>query len=118
MKKFFINTFDNMWKLVFFHDFKKSRAKYGTITACVILFLVCVLRGVFKMLIWKESFWSGFFYAFILFLAGVCILLPLFLLSKRFPKIASIIATIILILILIFFAAIIIFILYCLFFHN
>ena len=28
-----LNSFDFMWKYVFFHDFKKSRAKHGTIIA-------------------------------------------------------------------------------------
>ena len=36
-----LNSFDIMWKYVFFHDFKKSRAKHGTIVACIILLLIC-----------------------------------------------------------------------------
>lgn len=107
-----LNSFDAMWKYVFFHNFKKSRAKHGTVIACGILLLLCVLRGIGKVLIWKESFWSGFLYPFVIALAASIIILPLFLLSKKFPKVASVIATILLGLIVLFFAGIIIFIIY------
>lgn len=107
-----LTSFDIMWKYVFFHDFKKSRAKHGTIIACIILFLLCVLRGVGKVLIWKESFWSGFLYPFIIAIAASIIILPLFLLSKKFPKVASIIATILLGLIILFFVGLFLLILY------
>ena len=107
-----LNSFDVMWKYVFFHDFKKSRAKHGTIIACIILLLICVLRGIGKVLIWKESFWSGFLYPFAIALAASFIILPLFLLSKKFPKGASIIATVLLVLIILFFVGIFLLILY------
>ena len=107
-----LNSFDAMWKYVFFHDFKKSRAKHGTVIACGILLLLCVLRGIGKVLIWKESFWSGFLYPFVIALAASIIILPLFLLSKKFPKVASVIATILLGLIVLFFAGIIILIIH------
>ena len=107
-----LNSFDAMWKYVFFHDFKKSRAKHDTVIACGILLLLCVLRGIGKVLIWKESFWSGFLYPFVIALAASIIILPLFLLSKKFPKVASVIATILLGLIVLFFAGIIILIIY------
>lgn len=107
-----LNSFDAMWKYVFFHDFKKSRAKHGTVIACGILLLLCVLRGIGRVLFWKESFWSGFLYPFVIALAASIIILPLFLLSKKFPKVASVIATILLGLIVLFFAGIIILIIY------
>lgn len=107
-----LNSFDVMCKYVFFHDFKKSRAKHGTVVACGILLLFCVLRGIGKVLIWKESFWSGFLYPFVIALAASIIILPLFLLSKKFPKVASVIATILIGLIIFFFAGIFLLILY------
>ena len=107
-----LNSFDFMWKYVYFHDFKKSRAKHGTVIACGILLLLCILRGISKVLIWKESFWSGFLYPFAVALAASIIILPLFLLSKKFPKVASVVATILLGLIVLFFAGIIILIIY------
>ena len=63
------------------------------------------------MLIWKESFWSGFLYPFAIAFAGTIMILPL-ILTKKFPKVASIIATIIIILIILFFAGIFLLILY------
>ena len=107
-----LNSVDVMWKYVFFHDFKKSRAKHGTIIACGILLLLCILRGISKVVIWKESFWSGFLYPFVIALAASIIILPLFLLSKKFPKVASIIATALLVLIILFFVGIFLLILY------
>ncbi len=107
-----LNSFDVMWKYVFFHDFKKSRAKHGTIIASGILLLLCILRGIGKVLIWKESFWSGFLYPFAIALAGSIIILPLFLLNKKLPKVASIIATVLLVLIVLFFAGIFLLIIY------
>ncbi|MBQ2675939.1 MAG: MerR family transcriptional regulator [Clostridia bacterium] len=110
--EFELNSFDFMWKYAFFHDFKKSRAKHGTVIACGILLLLCILRGIGKVLIWKESFWSGFLYPFAVALAGTIIILPLFLLSKKFPKVASVIATVLIGLIVLFLAGIIILLIY------
>lgn len=107
-----LNSFDFMWKYAFFHDFKKSRSKHGTIIACIILLLICILRGIGKVLIWKESFWSGFLYPFSVAFAGTLMILPLFLLNKKFPKVASIISTVLLVLIIIFFVGIFLLILY------
>ena len=107
-----LSSFDVMWKYVFFHDFKKSRAKHGTAIACVILLLLCVLRGIGKVIIWKESFWSGFLYPFAIALAASIIILPLFLVSKKFPKVASIIVNVLLVLIILFFAGIFLLLLY------
>ena len=107
-----LNSIDIIWKYVFFHDFKKSRKKHGVLISCIIILLICILRGVGKVLIWKESFWSGFLYPFAIAFAGTIMILPLFLLNKKFPKVASIIATIIFILIILFFAGIFLLILY------
>ena len=107
-----LNAFDNMWKFAFFHDFKKSRAKHGVIKACVILLIICFLRGLGNVFIWHESFWSGFLYPWLIAVVGSIIILPLFILSKRFPKIASIICSIFLGIIVLFFMAIIFLVLY------
>ena len=60
-----LNSFDIMWKYVFFHDFKKSRAKHGTIIACLIVLLLCILRGIGSANR-GEPFWWGFFYPFVI----------------------------------------------------
>lgn len=101
-----LNSFDFMWKYAFFHDFKASRAKHGTIIACAILLLICILRGVSSVLIWKESFWSGFLYPFVISLAASIITLPIFLISKKFPKVAFVIASILFWLCILFFVGI------------
>ncbi len=94
-------SFDAMWKYVFFHDFKKSRAKYGTIPACLILLLICIWRGIVAV-IRNESFWSAFLYPFEIFILSLIIILPLFLLKKKAPKIATIVSTVLMMLIVLF----------------
>ena len=91
---FELNMLDNMWKYVFFHDFKKSRKKYGVPIAFGIVLLICLARGISKVVIWHESFWDGFLYPVILFAVGSIIILPIYILSKKAPRIASIICTI------------------------
>lgn len=95
---------DNMWKYVFFHDFAKSRKKYGTLIACGILLLICVIRGISSVVFWHKSFWDGFLYPFVLFAIGTVIVLPIYILSKKSKKAASVISTIISTIGLVFFA--------------
>ena len=111
-----LRSFDFMWKYAFFHDFKKSRAKHGILGASAILLLICILRGIVNALkgevsVWFD-FWSGFLYPFAIALAGTVVILPLYILGKKFPKAASIIATILLIFIFLFFAGILLLFLY------
>lgn len=106
------NIFDNMWKYVFFFNFKNLRYRKGLYGACGILLLICVLRGLSGYLIRNESFWDGFLYPFIIFAAASLILTPIFLLGKKNPRVASIILKILLALIFLFFAAIIILFIY------
>lgn len=106
-----LSSFDTMWKYVFFHDFKKSRAKHGTIPACIILLLICIWRGI-AAVIKNESFWSGFLYPFEIFILSLIVILPLFLLSKKAPRIAAIVATVLIVLIILFFGSIFLLILY------
>lgn len=90
------DMFDNMWKYVFLHDFKKSRKKYGMLAACGILLLICLARGLSNAVIWHESFWQGFLYPLMVFVIGSIIILPLYLLSKKFPKIVSVVCSVLL----------------------
>lgn len=95
---FELDMFDSMWKYVFFHNFKKSRKRYGVLISCGILLLICVIRGASKLFIWHESFWSGFLYPIEIFAVGTIIILPIYILSKKAPRPASIICNILLIL--------------------
>lgn len=93
---FELNVLDNMWKCVFFYNFKKSRKKYGLPIAFGIVLLICVVRGISNAVIWHESFWDGFLYPIILFAISSIIILPIYILRKKAPRIASIICTILL----------------------
>lgn len=101
---FELNIFDNMWRYVFFHDFKESRKKHGIPIACGIVLLICVVRGISRAVIWHESFWDGFLYPIILFAVGSIILLPIFILRKKAPTIASAVCTVLLTLLILFLA--------------
>lgn len=91
---FELSIFDNMWKNIFFHNFEKSRIKYGLPTALLIVLIICIIRGISRAVIWHESFWDGFLYPFELFLFVSALLLPIYILSKKAPKVATVIATV------------------------
>lgn len=95
---FELDMFQNMWRYIFFYDFKGSYKKYGVPVACGLLFLICIVRGISKVVLWHESFWSGFWYPFILFAICSIIVFPVYFLSKKYPKIGAILCTILLIL--------------------
>ena len=99
--------FDNMWKWIFFHDFKESRKKHGVIGAICILFLLCVIRGLSKKFIWQGSFWQGFLYPFVLFFAIFIISTILYVLMKKAPKAGSFVSGVLLILSIVFLAGIV-----------
>ena len=99
--------FDNMWKWIFFHDFKESRKKHGVIGAICILFLVCVIRGLSKKFIWQGSFWEGFLHPFVLFFATFIISTILYVLKKKAPKAGAFVAGVLLILSIVFLAGIV-----------
>lgn len=107
---FELEAFDTMWKWAFFTDFKRARTKFGVWKACLWLLALCVLRGVGKVLIWHESFWDGFLYPFAVFGVGSLILTPLYILSKKAPRAAAVIANIMAILIMAFLAFLVLFI--------
>lgn len=98
--------FDSMWKWSFLFDFKKARSKHGALKATLIMLAICVLRGLSNKFIWQGSFLEGFLYPFLLFAPGAAIIIPLFLLSKKHPKCATIIATVLVTVFVIFLAAI------------
>ena len=99
--------FDNMWKWIFFHDFKESRKKHGVIGAICILFLLCVIRGLSTKFIWQGSFWEGFLYPFVLFSAIFIISTILYVLMKKAPKAGAFVSGVLLILSIVFLAGIV-----------
>lgn len=109
---FELELFDKMWKNVFFHDFKKSRQKHGVLKACIILLIICVLRGIGRKFIWQESFWQGFLYPFAIAALGTIAVLPLYILKKKAPKAAEVISVIITIISFLFFGLLALIIIY------
>ena len=92
---------------------KKINKKYGSLGLILIIFSICVIRGILGVLIWKnDSFFDGFLAPFITFIVGSIIFLPLFLLKDKHPKLVSIIITIIIVAIVLFFIGIALLIIY------
>lgn len=100
---FELHEFERMWKYVFFFNFRKSRKKFGVPITCGLLLLICIIRGTLGAVFWQESFWNGFLYPFVIFLIGSIIILPIYILSKKAPKLAQIICNIIIVLGIAFF---------------
>ncbi len=111
---FSAEQFDLMWESVFFLDFKAIRSKFGAPLACGMLLLICVVRGIARWQIYGESFWQGFFYPLELFVIGMTIFLPIYLLGKKHPKIASVLLNIVVSIGVVFLAVIALLVLYCL----
>ncbi|MBR3963965.1 MAG: hypothetical protein IKJ80_00980 [Clostridia bacterium] len=84
--------FDNMWKWMFFHNFKESKKKHGLMGAAGILFLLCILQGLGEKFIWHGSFLEGFLYPFALFIGIFIISTILYVLKKKSPKAGTFVA--------------------------
>ena len=97
----------NKLLFTFFYDFKKTKAKYGIVIACIIPVLLSIFRGICNVIFWKKPFWPTFLYPFQIALIVVLVTLPLFLLGMKFPKVASVIVTVLLSLCFIFLAGVV-----------
>ena len=91
---FELDQFDQMWKRVFFYDFKESRKRRGVLIAVVTLLLLCVARGLGMKFIWQGTFWEGFLYPFALFLFVLVITTIFYILAKKAPKVGAVVAEI------------------------
>lgn len=109
--EFELRLLDTGLMLSFLFPFKMLRKRYGTMAACLMLLLWCILRGIARLRN-GGSFWDGFLYPFSVFLIASAIVLPLFLLNKKYPKVASVITDILLGCGIVFFAALFLLIVY------
>lgn len=106
------NMFESYWRYYGF-DFRQSRRKYGLPIACGIVLLLCVIRGLAIVVLWQESFWGGFLEPFMIFVIVSLIILPIYFLGAKRPKIAGLISSILLVLCFAFLALIVIGVIYC-----
>lgn len=70
--------------------FRLLRQKFSLPIAVGIGLLLCVIRGLSGVLIWKDGFWEGFFYPIDLFLMASAVFLPVYALRRKRPKTASV----------------------------
>lgn len=99
---FELDQLDQMWKWVFFYDFKDARKRRGLLIAVVTLLLLCVARGIGRKFIWQGTFWEGFLYPFALFLFVFVITTIFYILAKKAPKVGAVVAEIFLVLSVLF----------------
>lgn len=93
-----LNLFDTGLKYTHFIDFKKYRDKYGIKKGILILLGLFFIRGLSRRFIWKGSFFVGFFYPVLICLAVSAIVLPIYLIGRKFPKFGFMLASIMLVL--------------------
>lgn len=88
-------------------NIKKINKKYSGLWLIVIVLAICVIRGISGVLIWKNNrFFDGFLAPFFTFIVISIIVLPLFLLKDKHPKIAGIYLSILIAFIVLFFIGI------------
>lgn len=80
------SIFDSVLKHIFGYDFETARKKRGILIACGILLLLCIIRGISRVIFWHESFGDGFLYPFVLFLICSAISLPVYITGKNLQK--------------------------------
>lgn len=77
-------------------NFREIRNEYGIVKAVMFILSISLAGGVSKVLFHTGSFWYGLIYPWIIALAAGIILFPVYLLSRKSPKIGKIVATVIL----------------------
>ena len=82
-----------------------------------ILLIISMVRGIGRVLFWKESFWDGFSHLWIVCGIALVFGLGFTLLRRRSEKAAKIVGTVVVIFALLFFAVIAGFLIYALFRH-
>lgn len=80
------SIFDSVLKHIFGYDFETARKKRGILIACGILLLLCIIRGISRVIFWHESFGDGFLYPFVLFLICSAISFPVYITGKNLQK--------------------------------
>ena len=81
-----------------------TKTKHGVVKAVILVVLFCLCRGIAERFIWQGSFLNGFFQPILIFIAISAIMLPVFLIHRKSPKVGETIISIFLILGLAFFA--------------
>lgn len=89
------NIFAYVFKFISGFNYDKIKKKHGAAKALVIFAAICIIRGLSKKFIWHESFFEGFIYPIVLLFWVSLILLPIFFISKKHPKVAKVICEII-----------------------
>lgn len=88
--------FAKMWKNVFFINFPRIEKKIGFWKAVIVVLVICVIRGLMSKFVWHNgTFLESFIYPFELFAGASLVMIPLYLLSKKHEKTASVIITVI-----------------------
>lgn len=97
------DIFAKMWRNVFFVNFSNIEKKHGFINACIIILIICVIRGLMCQFVWhSKTFFEAFIYPFVLFAGVSIVVLPIYLISKKNEKVGGTLATIIFVVCILF----------------
>ena len=80
------NVFLGMWRGVFLVDMENHVKTYGWTIAVLTALGLCLAKGLSRKFFWKKSFWYGFYYPMLLFVAVTLLVLPVFLLQRKYHK--------------------------------
>lgn len=104
------DVLDDLLQRVFFKDITTYRREKGILYMVGIMLLLCIVRGLGNVFVWQESFLEGFLSPLFVCLMVMVMIIPLFLLGKKMPKLAGAIATVFIVSAVLFLGAIILFI--------
>ena len=84
------DIFDKTIKFMTRWDFKDGRKKAGITSAVLLLLILLLVRAFVGSIIWGDDFWTLFFDPFIVFLLVSVLIIPIYLISRKFPKAAGV----------------------------
>ncbi|MBQ4562307.1 MAG: MerR family transcriptional regulator [Clostridia bacterium] len=91
-----IDIFDRTIKFITRWNFKKVRKETGVITAVILLIILLFVRAVVGMHVWGDGFWDILASPFVVFLLVSAIIIPIYLISRKSPKLAKLLCKVVL----------------------
>lgn len=91
-----INIFDKTIKHITRWDFKNARKETGIIVAVVLLLALLFGRAAVGALVWGDNFFDIFASPFVVFLLVSAIIIPIYLISRKCPKLAKVLCKVLL----------------------
>lgn len=91
-----IDIFDRTVKFITRWDFKNVRKEVGIISAFILLMMLLIGRAIVGMLLWGDNFGDILASPFVVFLLVSAIIIPIYLISRKCPKLAKVLCKVLL----------------------